>query len=253
MRGALLVALLLAAPSQAAEPRLITDLSQSRIDISYRFAGAELLVYGAIQYPGGRAPGSDPGIAIVVRGPAEPLTLRQKERIAGIWVNTRAMRFESAPGFYAVATTAPVRELLDERNAAIHEIGLRHLQLSPATATDPDTARAFADGLVMVRTRAGLYLEQPGGVRVTANTLYRARIPIPSAVPVGDYRAEIYLIRRGRVLARSSTPIVIDKTGFERGLFIFARDHGLAYGLCAVAIALAAGVAAGSVTRRRAG
>lgn len=122
----------------------------------------------------------------MVRGPTAPLTLRQKERIAGIWMNTRAVRFESAPGFYAVATTAPVRGSLDERNAAIYEIGLQHLQLSPATAVDPATTRAFQDGLLALRARAGLYVEQPGGVRVTENVLYRARIPIPSAVPVGN-------------------------------------------------------------------
>ncbi|QMW23015.1 TIGR02186 family protein [Sandaracinobacteroides saxicola] len=251
MIRALLLWLLWAGAALAAEPRLVTDLSQSRIDISYRFAGAELLIYGAIQYPGGRTPGDEPGIAIVVRGPTAPLTLRQKERIAGIWMNTRAVRFESAPGFYAVATTAPVRELLDERNAAIYEIGLQHLQLSPATAVDPATTRAFQDGLLALRARAGLYVEQPGGVRVTENVLYRARIPIPSAVPVGEYRAEIYLIRKGRVLARSTTPIVIDKTGFERGVWRFAQEHSIAYGLLAVGIALFAGWAAGLVTRRK--
>lgn len=251
---ALLAALALgvAAPVMAAEPRLITDLSESRIDISYRFAGAELLVYGAIQYPGGRVPGSEPGIAIVVRGPSDALTVRQKERVAGIWINTEAMRFESVPGFYAVATTAPVRELLDERNAAIHEIGLDHLQLSPATAAEPDVITAFQDGLVSLKQRTGLYVEVPGGVRVTENTLYRARIPIPAAVPVGEYRAEIYLIRRGRVLARSSVPIVIDKTGFERNMFLFAQDYGFLYGLTAIAVALGLGWVAGSVTRRRA-
>jgi uncharacterized protein (TIGR02186 family) len=241
---------LLGGPAHAADPRLVTGLSQGRIDISYRFAGAELLVYGAIQYPGGRTPGVPPGIAIVLRGPAEPLTLRQKARVAGIWVNTAALRFETAPGYYAVATTAPVRALLDERNAAIHEIGLKHLQLSPATAVDPATTRAFQDGLLALRLRRGLYTEQPFGVRVTQNVLYRARFPIPSAVPIGRYTAEIYLIRDGRVQARSTTPIVIDKTGFERSVWLFAHDHALAYGFAAVAIALCAGWAAGALTRR---
>ena len=87
MKWWLALLLLLAAPA-AAQPRLVTDLSQSRIDISYRFAGAELLIFGAIQYPGGRTPDEPPGIAVVLRGPADPLTVREKERVAGIWVNT---------------------------------------------------------------------------------------------------------------------------------------------------------------------
>jgi len=242
--------LLLAAPL-AAQPRLITDLSQSRIDISYRFAGAELLIFGAIQYPGGRAPRDPPGIAVVLRGPVDAITVRRKERVAGIWVNTESMRFESAPGFYAVATTAPVRELLDERNAAIYEIGVSHLQLSPATAADPETTREFQDGLVGLRTRAQLFVEQPYGVQVTDNVLYRARIPIPSAVPVGNYRVEIHLIGDGEVRARSTAPVIIDKSGFEREIYLFATERPLLYGLTAVALALALGWAAGSLGRRR--
>jgi uncharacterized protein (TIGR02186 family) len=246
-----LLAALAPAPAAAQQPRLITDLSQSRIDISYRFAGAELLIFGAIQYPGGLAPADPPGIAVILRGPTEALTVRKKARIAGIWVNTQALRFESTPGFYAVATTRPVAELLDERNAAIYEIGLQHLQLSPATAADPETTGSFQDGLVKLRRSEQLFVEQPYGVQVTDKVLYRARIPIPSAVPVGNYRAEIYLIGNGKVRARSTAPVIIDKTGFERSLYVFAQEQSLLYGLWAVALALGLGWAAGEIGRRR--
>jgi uncharacterized protein (TIGR02186 family) len=228
----------------------VTDLSQSRIDISYRFAGAELLIFGAIQYPGGRIPAEPPGSAVVLRGPTDPITVRKKARVAGIWVNTEALRFESTPGFYAVATTKPIRELLDERNAAIYEIGLRHLQLSPATAADPETTRQFQDGLVKLRTGEQLFVEQPYGVQVTDRILYRARIPIPSAVPVGNYQAEIYLIGDGKVLARSTAPVIIDKSGFERSLYVFAHEHSFLYGFAAIALALGMGWAAGQLSRR---
>lgn len=248
----LLLALLLLFPMPAlAQPRLVTDLSQSRIDISYRFAGAELLIFGAIQYPGGRAPADPPGIAVVLRGPSEALTVRKKARVAGIWVNTQAMRFESAPGYYAVATNRPVRDLLDERNAAIYELGLRHLQLSPATAADPATTGTFERGLASLRQREGLWIEQPYGVQVTDKVLYRARLPIPSAVPVGNYQAEIYLIGGGEVRARSTAPVIIDKTGFERALYVFAHEHSWLYGLASVLMALAMGLAAGAIGRMR--
>ena len=248
---AALLALLL--PMAAvAQPRLVTDMSQSRIDISYRFAGAELLIFGAIQYPGGRAPADPPGIAVVLRGPADPLTVREKARIAGIWVNTRSTRFESTPGYYAVATTRPVDDLLDERNAAIYEIGLRNLQLSPTTAADAEMTSRFERGLISLRQREGLFVEQPYGVQVTDKVLYRARLPIPSAVPVGNYQVEIYLIGDGEVRARSTAPVIIDKTGFERAIYVFAHEHSILYGLSAVALALSMGAIAGALGKRRA-
>ena len=243
--------LFLAAPLAAQQPRLVTDLSQSRIDISHRFAGGELLIFGAIQYPGGRTPSEPPGIAIILRGPVEPLTVRRKERVAGIWVNTEAMQFRSIPGYYAVATTRPIRDLLDERNAAIYEIGLSHLQLSPTTTADPELVVEFERGLTSLRTRQGLFVEQPEGVQVTDNVLYRARLPIPSAVPVGAYEVQIYLIGGGEVRARSTTTVEVDKAGFERATFVFAQDHGFLYGLLAVVLAVAMGTIAGTIGIRR--
>jgi len=67
---------------------------------------------------------------------------------------------------------------------------------------------------------------------------------------VGAYSAEIYLIRDGKVIARSATPITIDKSGFERWVYVAAQTHGLAYGLAAVALALLAGWSAGLIVRR---
>jgi uncharacterized protein (TIGR02186 family) len=235
----------------AAPIRLITDISQRRIDIIYTFRGAELLVFGAIQYPAGGVPDEVPGLAVVVRGPAQAITLRKKERVAGIWINTRSVRFETTPGFYAVATSAPIRSLVDERTAAIYEIGVDNLQLSPASGNNASETEEFERGLIDLRRRTGLFAEHEGDVGVTQNVLYRARIAIPSAVPVGNYSADIFLIRRGKVIAHSETPITIDKSGFERWVYVFSQRFSLLYGLVAVGLALFAGWIAGLVVRRR--
>jgi uncharacterized protein (TIGR02186 family) len=250
MRVAALLLLWLACVG-AAPIRLITDISQRRIDIIYTFRGAELLVFGAIQYPAGGVPDEVPGLAVVVRGPAQAITLRKKERVAGIWINTRSVRFETTPGFYAVATSAPIRSLVDERTAAIYEIGVDNLQLSPASGNNASETEEFERGLIDLRRRTGLFAEHQGDVGVTQNVLYRARIAIPSAVPVGNYSADIFLIRRGKVIAHSETPITIDKSGFERWVYVFSQRFSLLYGLVAVGLALFAGWIAGLVVRRR--
>lgn len=250
MRWLAALLLMLAAAPAAAQPRLIADVSQSRIDIEYSFAGAELLIFGAIQYPGGRTPAKAPDIVIIVRGPPQPITVRRKEKMLGIWMNVDAVRFETAPAFYAVATSAPSTHLTDERTASIYELGLDHLQLSPASGNPPEEIRVFEEGLLDLRKRGGLYTEVAGGVDLIEKVLYRARVAIPSDVPVGRYTAEIYLVREGEVLARAAREIEIDKSGFERAVYVAAQDHELAYGLFAVALALVSGWAASAVMRR---
>ena len=250
MRWLAALLLTLVAVPAAAQPRLIADVSQSRIDIEYSFAGAELLIFGAIQYPGGRTPEKAPDIVVIVRGPPQPITVRRKEKVLGIWMNVDAVRFETAPGFYAVATSAPSTHLTDERTASIYELGLDHLQLSPASGNPPEEIRVFEEGLLDLRKRAGLYTEVAGGVDLIEKVLYRARVAIPSDVPVGRYTAEIYLVREGEVLARAAREIEIDKSGFERAVYVAAQDHELAYGLFAVTLALVSGWAASAVVRR---
>lgn len=252
MSARIAIALLLwLALAGAAPARLIAQLSQARIDINTTFRGAELLVFGAILYPRGTVPDRAPDIAVVVRGPAGPVTIRRKERLAGIWVNATGVRFESVPGFYAVAATRPIAAIADDRTTAIYEIGVRNLQLSPASGLDDETTRSFEAGLLAAREKAGLFRETPAGVSVTRDVLYAARIALPAAVPVGDYSAEVHLIDRGRVLASTQVPFRIDKSGFERWIFVMAQEHSLAYGLSAVAAALLAGALAAAVTRRR--
>ena len=235
----------------AATPVLVPDISSRKVEIRYSFTGAQLLLFGAILYPGGRAPERAADIVVVLRGPVEPIVLREKQKLAGIWMNADSNRFRSAPSFYAVASSRPIAELVDERTASIYEMGLQNLQLSPGGGALPEKERRFEAGLLDLRRREGLYAEDPNGVEISQSVLYRATIAIPSQVPVGSYTAETFLIDRGRVLAAATREIEIGKSGFERFVALAARRHAILYGVVAVLLSLGLGWAAGALFRRR--
>jgi uncharacterized protein (TIGR02186 family) len=234
-----------------AQPRLVPDISARSVEIRYSFSGAQLLLFGAILYPGGRVPRKPADVIVVLKGPVEPILVREKQKIAGIWMNADSNRFRSAPSFYAVASSAPVRQLVDERTAAIYELGLQDLQLSPGGGALPDKERRFEGGLLDLRKREGLYAENPRGVEISEGVLYRARIIIPSQVPVGTYTAETFLVSDGKVIAAATKEIEIGKSGFERFVALAARRHGFVYGLAAVLLSLGLGWAAAMAFRRR--
>ncbi|MBA3667575.1 MAG: TIGR02186 family protein [Sphingomonas sp.] len=235
----------------ASQPVLVPDISARSVEIRYSFSGAQLLLFGAILYPGGRTPSHPANVIVVLKGPVEPILVRQKQKIAGIWMNADSNRFRSAPSYYAVASSAPVRDLVDERTAAIYELGLQDLQLSPGGGALPDKERRFESGLLALRARKGLYAESPNGVEISQGVLYRARIAIPSQVPVGTYTAETFLVADGKVIAAATREIEIDKSGFERFVALAARRHGFLYGLAAVILSLGLGWAAAMAFRRR--
>ena len=235
----------------ADKPLLVPDISARNVEIRYSFTGAQLLLFGAIIYPGGRPPNRQTDVVVVLRGPVQPILVREKQKIAGIWMNADSNRFRSAPSFYSVASSRPITTLVDERTASIYEMGLHNLQLSPGGGALPEKERRFEAGLLDLRRRHGLYAENPRGVEINDGVLYRATIAIPSQVPVGTYTAETFLVDRGKVIAAATRDIQIDKSGFERFVALAARRHEGLYGLAAVLMSLGMGWAAAAFFRRR--
>ena len=252
MRRVALLGLLAPLLMAQAKPVLVPDISSRSIQIRYSFSGAQLLLFGAILYPGGKVPARPADIVVVLRGPVEPIMVREKQKIAGIWMNADSNRFRSAPSFYAVASSRPVRDLVDERTAAIYELGLGDLQLSPGGGALPDKERRFEAGLLDLRGRQGLFAEADHGVEISNGVLYRARIAIPSQVPVGTYTTETFLIDRGKVIAAATRDVEVGKVGFERYIALAARQHGFLYGIASVLLSLTLGWAAAMAFRRRA-
>ena len=179
-----LASLLLAAvaPSLIAadKPVLVPDISARQVQIRYSFTGAQLLLFGAVVYPGGRPPDRQVDIAVVLRGPVQPILVREKQKIAGIWMNADSNRFRSAPSFYAVASSRPIADLLDERTAAIYELGLHNLQLSPGGGALPEKERRFEAGLLDLRSRRNLYQENSRGVEINGSVLIARSSPSPA-------------------------------------------------------------------------
>lgn len=232
----------------APPPRLFAALSQDAVDIGYRFAGAEVLVYGAVQYPRGRVPDDQPRIAVVARGPDEEVIVRRKARVAGLWVNRDAVTFRRVPSFAAVLTSRPVDELVDPATAALWEIGLGNLALQPMGRQDE--ADTFARGLADLRAAHRLFVEEPRGVAVTENILWRARLHVPSAAPEGLYSVSVHLIEEGAVVATVTRTLQVRKTGLEASVSDWAERAPLTYGLAAVLFAVGTGWAASAIGRR---
>ncbi len=247
---ALLALALLSAASDDA-PVLVPDVSQREVDIHYSFTGAELLLFGAILYPGGRVPDGRTDVAVVLKGPPQSILVREKQKLGGvIWANAGSSRFRSAPAFYAIAASRPIGELVDDRTAAIYELGLGSIHLSPAGGADPDVAHRFETGFIDLRGKGGLFVTQPGSIEISKGVLYRARLTIPPRVPDGRYTAETFLIRDGKVIAAATRNITVRKQGFERIVANFAQNWPVSYGLLAVLLSVGFGWAAGALFRR---
>ncbi|MEP2736976.1 MAG: TIGR02186 family protein [Erythrobacter sp.] len=238
----ILAALLLSGQRDAI---LVPEVSQSEVQVRQGFTGTQLLLFGAILDPAGRRAGAKYDIVVVLKGPATAIRMREKERFAGIWINAASSDFRSAPSFFAVASSRPVTEIVDDRTAAIYELGTDFIQLSPSGQIDPEKERRFAAGLVEQRERLGLYKENMRGVEVSEQVLYKARIALPSNVTTGKYTAETFAISDGRVIASAVADVNVRKVGMERFVEDASQDWSLTYGIIAVLLSIGMGWIAG--------
>lgn len=242
---ALLALVMLFMLSGARDPILVPEVSQHEVRVRQGFTGTELLLFGAILNPEGTRAGRDYDIVVVLKGPVQSIILREKEKIAGVWINAESSEFRSAPSFFAVASSRPIKDIVDDKTAAIFELGLPWIQLSPIGAIEPEKQARFAAGLVDLNTRAGLYKQAEGGVKVSEQVLYQARISLPSNVVTGAYTAETFAIFKGRVVASATAHVQVRKLGFEGAIADFAQEQSFLYGLMAVVVSVVMGWLAG--------
>jgi uncharacterized protein (TIGR02186 family) len=247
---ALLALALLCAPAQA--EKLIVSVSSHRVLISSNFAGDELTLFGTVEQDAasvGRAGGY--ALVATVTGPRRALVARKKERRLGIWVNRRSRLFPDAPSYLAVLANRPLDAIAAPEVLQRFRIGLQNVILSQNIRGDVvDAKDEYRDALVRDKTEAQLYLERANAVTFITPTLFRATVPLPANVSIGDYEVDVQLFVGGASVAKETTAFEIVKSGFEQQIAHAAREHSLLYGIATAILALFTGWA-GSVVFRR--
>ncbi len=237
---AVTAAFALAIPRSFAD-ELVSGLSTDVIEITSSFTGTDIVLFGAIETSDTLAAKQGRDVVVVIRGPDVDLTVRRKERVAGIWVNVEQVRFEGLPGYYFLASTRPLSAIASEEVLRRFRLGTMNLEAYTAPGTSGAEANVFRAAAIRSKKTEGLYRESAAGIEFLSRSLFRAQIPVPAEVPPGQYKAEVYLFQGGNVVSAQFTPLFIDKTGLERRLFEFAHRDALLYGLAVVLMAITLG------------
>lgn len=246
--GALLLAAVAALPLPAAAEAIVAELSQTRVSITANFDGSEILVFGAVKREA-PLPEGELDVVITVLGPLEPIVVRRKSRVAGIWVNTASVEVDAAPTFYAIATTGPLAAVMSDTEDLRHKVSIARAIRSVGAPQDVTDSESFTEALIRIRQDTGLYQLEEGGVRLKDATLFDTAFALPANLTEGEYRTRIFLTRDGTVIDRYETTISVSKVGLERYLFALAHDSPALYGLLSLLIAIAAGWGASSAFR----
>jgi uncharacterized protein (TIGR02186 family) len=242
-------------------PVVSAALTETNVRVNSDFRGDQIVLYGAVFDPLSRP--SD--VVVIVRGPDQPVRIARKSRVAGLWVNSRPVVFQGAPGFYIAASTRPLDDIA--RFGVLRRLGagVDHLAINAPAEQRTETrygvrdvvvSRLGADYLdwrravVRLKEAQDLYAVDEHGVRFVDRGLFRAEIALPAEAPIGQYSVRILLFQNGQPVSEKDRTLTVEKVGAERGLYLWAHERPWSYGLAAMAFALAAGWTASSAFRR---
>lgn len=243
------------------EARVAAALTEARVKVDSSFRGASIVLYGAVFNPDDAAT----DVVVVVRGPDAPLRLVKKTRNMGVWLNSRPVLFEGAPGFYMTASTRPLGDIADFGQLRRLGVGVDHLRIDAPEESRSVTRYGVRDvvvsrlgedyldwrrAVIRLKEAAALYDTDPDGVEFVDRGLFRAEIKLPAVAPTGRYYAEVWLFQEGAPVSVSNLTLTVEKVGFERDVYEFAHRRPWTYGVLCVLIAALVGYGASKVFRR---
>ncbi len=241
--------ILMLLPFSAKAEEVVLGLSKDKVAITTSFDGSEILIFGAVKREEPIPTNAPLEVVITVAGPSEPVLVRRKAYRYGIWVNVDFVEVDSAPEFYAVATSGPLDEVLSNVEDLREKITIDRAIRSVGAPSSIQDAGSFTDAIIRIRSEAELYQTLEGQVALDQQTLFRTSIKMPANLTEGDYVTRIFLTRSGEIVADYETSIDVRKVGLERWLFSLSREKPMWYGLMSLAIAIAAGWGASAVFR----
>ena len=246
IRAALLWLILLGLPASA--ETVVAGLSADNIGITASFDGSTVLLYGAVKRDAPE-PDGQLGVIVTLEGPSQSVTVRRKSREFGVWVNTDKVVIPSAPSYYAVAASAPLATILPPTLDALERISLPLAMQSFAGPLGENDSRPFAEALLRIREREGVYHLSEGAVALVEDTLFRADFTLPANLTEGDYKVRIFLLRNGALIDRSEAPIRVRKVGLEQFIHALSRENPALYGFLSLGLAVFAGWAGSALFR----
>ncbi len=241
--------------------RVAAALTNAEVRVDSSFRGASIVLYGAVFNPT-EMPAD---VVVVVRGPDGPVRLVKKTRNTGVWLNSRPVLFEGAPGFYMTATSRPLSDIADFGQLRREGIGLDHLRINAPEESRTVTRYGVRDvvvsrlgedyldwrrAVIRLREDAALYNTDPTGVTFVDRGLFRAQIELPAVAPTGKYEAEVWLFQDGQPGSATQMDLTVEKVGIERDIYEFSQNRPWTYGILCVLLAAFTGWAASRVFRR---
>lgn len=224
---------------------VISDIDRSDIELSTRFDGTSLLVFGAISPGDERA-----SLLIEVVGPLTSVDIRKKVQLWGIWVNKNIAQFRGIPSFYQISISNPEHPVLKEiEYQKLKSIFHGYLETNSILENE-NSAEQYHNELARLKKKLGNLSMFEEKINVIDNKLFSYKVNLPKKIYPGVYKIKMTLIdQEGIELSNSEQNVNVSKVGLQKFLSSNSKNSPVFYGLFSVIIALFLGFSAAQLFR----
>jgi uncharacterized protein (TIGR02186 family) len=231
---------------------MVTVTTKREVDIGLMYNGDYIYFFGSVP---------DASADVIVKLTSTdnvPLSVNRKGKVALMWMNVKQFTVTGLPLLYKIHSTRPINQILSSDLAS--ELGIGYdvlkkrmrLKLVRGQA-EPDDPEVVFDGILRIKREANLYNIDEKRIEITGGKLFKHYFRFPSAAKEGAYRAESYVFKDGKLIAKGVDEVVIQKKGIEAAFTNLAHKHPAVYGTIALAVALGMGLFVGFIFKRSGG
>ena len=222
------------------------DLSDESIKINTNFNGREVIIFGI----------SDPSYdtILVLKGPNKNARLTIKERLFGIWVDTKKFTYKEIPSIFFIASSSPINKILDENIIRQKRLNFKNFDNNLSNKNNQDT-KIFEDNLYewnrnLIRKQKENNFYKKYNLEIVDNKLFQTRVFFPPNTIPGEYNVNILQVKSRKIISDDNKTIIIKKTGFGNKIYEFAQKKPFFYGIICIIFAALSGLIAATVFRR---
>lgn len=220
------------AASVQAEP-VTLHVVPPAVEISAFFNGRDVTITGTL--PAGHQAVAE------VRGPVGQEHLMRKGRRGPLWMNVGEVTVSGAPSLYMTLASAP--DLLAGASPWGLQALKKHIKLAGQIKDEENGD--FQEQFLELKQREKLYAALPQGLKLSPaggdRVEVRGRFWIPANIKPDTYKVCLTAVKDGEAVDQQCADLSVHMVGFPALLMSLAYQHGLAYGILAVIVAIFTG------------
>ena len=219
------------------------DLSEKEIQIETNFIGKEIIIFGILE--------KNHDIILTIKGPKKDSKLLMKERILGLWLNTKKVVYKNIPSLFFLASTQPIKNILSSNTILKEKLQFESLLTNAVTSRNflqQKNLNNWNKNLIRIKIKNNLFKEYE--LNNVENKLFQTRVFFPSNSIPGTYNVTIYQIKNKIIQGEKNRIINIKKAGVGEKIYTFAHEQPAIYGLIAIFFAIISGLLAATIFRR---